>query len=270
MPRIQYSATTLPGVPRENAFYVLDDSGMRSGNAAVVEYVNHQIFPDRPLNYYVSINALDQRSFDVLMGAVFARAYALRARHPKLPARIYAPCQPQDVRLLQSLSFYGFLNDDAVIRVRRVLSQSDRPPTPPVGCSLAPVVLEDEQDFEGLLARVNAYSVTVRGMDWLNRLRQEQLFAVLGVWQEQRLLGEIILTAYGAEGRVEMIYTRPEARRRGVATALLSHAGELLLRSGIRTLTAEVWRRNVPAMTLFNSRRFDSIQPTILYPGRNV
>ena len=270
MPKIQYSPTAVPGVSRENAFAVLDDSGLKCGSATVVEYVNHVFFPDRPLNYYLIINAQDEPSFDMLMGAVLTRVMALRARNMNLPARLYAPCSPKDVPLLNSLAFYGFQNDDAVIRMRRIFSNTERSFSPPVGCFIAPVVMENDADYEGLLDRVNAHSVAARGMDWIAQLRQEQLFQVIGVWQDERLLGELVLTAYGAEGRVEMLYTRQEAQRRGVASALLSYAGEQLLRVGIRILTAEVWRRNLPAMTLFTARRFDGVSPILLYPGRNL
>ncbi len=270
MPQIQYSSAALPGVPRENAFEVLDETGMRQGSAAVIEYINHTILPERPLNFYISVRAEDERAFDMLMGAALARAIELRARNPRLRARIYAPCRPYDTELLRSFQDFGFRNDDAVIRMRRILSDQDKPVNPPVGCTVMPVVIENDADAEGLLSRVNAYSVTARGPEWVTRLRQEQLFSVIGVWQEARLLGELVLTAYGAEGRIEMIYTRPEFRRRGVASALVSYARQTLLKSGIRSLTAEVWRRNLPAMSLFGTLRFDSVSPTILYPGMDV
>ncbi|MCL1964617.1 MAG: GNAT family N-acetyltransferase [Firmicutes bacterium] len=270
MPRIQYAPTALPGVPYENAFHAVDETGMKCGSAAVVEYINHTVLPDRPLNYYISISAETDRAFDLLMGAVLARSIELRQKRPSLAARIYTPCKPYDTELLRSFQAYGFQNDDAIVRMRRILSDSDRLPNPPVGCAIAPVVLENDEDTGSLLRRVNAYSVTARSPDWLMRLQQEQLFLVFGVWQEGLLLGEMILSAYGAEGRVEMLYTRPEFRRRGVAASLVAYAGELLKQNGIRSLNAEVWRRNLPAMFLFETMRFESVSPTVLYPGINL
>ncbi len=270
MPLIQHPPAPLPGIPLENSFQVLDETGVKCGNAAVVEYVNFTILPDRPLNYYISINAATERAFDMLIGAALARSIALRARNPKLRARVYAPCRPHDTVLLRNFQEFGFQNDDAIIRMRRVLSNTDRQPNPPVGCMIAPIALETPEDAEGLLRRVNTYSITERGPDWLDRLRQEQLFTAYGVWQEQRLLGEMVLSAYGAEGRVEMVYTRPEYRRRGIATALIAHAGQIMLQNSIRSLNAEVWRRITPAMSLFETLRFESVSPTILYPGMDL
>lgn len=270
LPQIRYSPAMLPGVPPENAFQVLDESGAKCGSGAVVEYINHTLLPEQPLNYYISINAQTERAFDTLIGATLARSIEMRWRNPKLRARIYAPCKPYDNDLLRNLQAFGFQNDDAIIRMRRILSDSERPVNPPVGCSIAPSVLASQQDFDGLLGRVNAYSVIANSPGWLTRLQHEQLFAVFGVWQQARLLGELILTAYGAEGRIEMLYTRPEFRRRGVATALISYAGQMLLHNGIRSLNAEAWRRIRPAMSLLETMRFESVAPTILYPGINL
>ena len=270
LPRILYAPTALPGVPFENAFHVQDETGMKCGSAAVVEYINHAILPERPLNYYISISAENERAFDMLMGAVLARAIALRHRRPGLPARVYTPCKPYDAQLLRAFQEYGFQNDDAIFRMRRILSDTDKHANPPVGCAVAPVALENDGDADDLLNRVNAYSVTARSLDWLTRLQQEQMFHVFGVWQEERLLGEMVLSAYGAEGRVEMLYTRPEFRRRGIATALMAYAGRLLFQSGIRSLNAEVWRRNDKAMSLFETLRFESVSAVLLYPGMDL
>ena len=257
-------------MPLENAFRVLDEGGVTCGSAAVVEYINHALLPERPLNYYISINAHNQRAFDMLMGAAVARSLVLRRRNARMPARIYAPCPPFDAKSLRDFLDFGFQNDDAVIRMRHILTAGDHLPNPPVGCALAPVMLEEAADYDALLTRLNAYSAVAHGPEWLARLRQEPLFAVCGVWQEERLLGELVLTGYGAEGQVEMLYTHPTFRRRGVARALLAEAGRILLENGIRSLSAEVWRRTRAAMGLFEAMRFESVAPTILYPGVDI
>lgn len=270
LPLIQHPPNAIPGIPLENAFDVLDETGMKCGSAAVVEFVNHNLLPERPLNYYISINAMTERAFDMLMGAVLSRSLQMRERSPNLLARIYAPCKPHESGLLRNFQEFGFRNDDAIIRMRRILSDTDRVPNPPVGCVVAPVILQDQDDFNTLLQRANAYSIVAKTSDWIYRLNQEQMFTVYGVWQDERLLGEMILTAYGAEGNIEMIYTRPEYRRRGIGSALISCARQLLLQNGIRSLNVEVWRRNRPAMHLFEENKFESVSPVILYPGIDV
>lgn len=258
-----------PGIARENVFIVVDDMGMKIGSATVVEYVNAMLLPERPLNYYVTLSVMDDRAFDMLMGAVTARALALRTLQPPMPARMYVPCRPDDRQLLAGLQAIGFDNDDADIRMRRYLSANDPSVGAPVGCVVAPVILEDEVDCEGLITRVNRHSVTARSLDWVRGLQEGPFFQVLGMWQEQRLLGEAVVTAYGSEGRIEAIYTAEPYLRRGVASALVARAGEILQKGGAKTITAEVWRRNTVAMDFFRSARFDSVAPVMLYPGVN-
>ncbi|MDR0897601.1 MAG: GNAT family N-acetyltransferase, partial [Oscillospiraceae bacterium] len=65
----------------------------------------------------------------------------------------------------------------------------------------------------------------------------------------------------------QAIYTLPDARRRGIASALVAEAGRILLNHGVRSLVADVWQRNRPANALFQSMGFDSREPTLLYPG---
>lgn len=259
-----------PGLDRENAFSVLDETGMRLGSAMVIEYVNQAVLPDRPLNYYVTIDALDSRSFDMLLGAVLARSLYLRRQQPGFPARIYIPCRPNDSETMRNLQLFGFQNDDAEIRMRRILSPGDAAPMPPVGTTITPVLMETEQDCDGLLQRVNRMAVSSMSARWLDTLRGEPMFTVFGVWQEQRLLGELILTSHGAEGRIAFVYTQPAYRGRGIGKALVAHACGALQRSGIRIVNTEVWRRNTAAMALFQSMHFDSISPTLLYPGINL
>lgn len=242
---------------------------MKLGSATVVEFFNDALLPERPLNYYITMRAMDDRAFDMLMGAAYARAYAMWTRHPGAAARMYIPCKPTDAALLHSVQAYGLENDDAEIRMRRFLSASDAIAQPPVGCVVSPVILEDEVDAEGLVSRLNRHAVTARNVDWVQRLQQDPFFQVLGVWQESRLLGEAVVTAYGSEGRIEAIYTHPPFQRRGVARALVDRAGQILAEGGARTLNVEVWRRNTAAMAFFQSMRFDSVSPVILYPGVN-
>lgn len=244
---------------------------MKCGNATVIEFVNEALVPERPLNYYVTISAMYSRAFDMLLGAVLARALELRRYQPRLPARIYVPCRPNDTQLLDALTEFGFRNDDAELRVRKVLTESNTPANPPVGCFIAPVLLETGGEVTGLLQRINRYSLTARSVEWVARLQEEaQHLIVRGAWQDDTFIGECVVTVYGAEGHVEMIYTEPEFRERGVATSLLDHVGRELLENGVRLLTAEVWQRNRGAVYLFHSARFDNADPTILYPGMDL
>ncbi|MDL2317500.1 GNAT family N-acetyltransferase [Eubacteriales bacterium OttesenSCG-928-A19] len=270
MLKISHPANAMSGVPRENAFLVLDEAGLKCGSASVIEYYNDILLPDRPLNYYINISAMTERAFDMMIGAVIARSMELHSFQPDIPGRIYVPCRPDDRQTLFALLSYGFQNDDGEFRMRRMLGPNNRIIPPPVGCLVAPVLMENEEDGQDLLHRVNRHSPTARSMEWLYRLQQEQMFLVLGVWQNNMLLGELILTAFGTEGRIEFLYTADTYRNRGVAISLITHAAEILRDRGIHSINAVVWRRNVPATTLFQSMQFENVGPMVLYPGINL
>lgn len=267
MPQILHPPSVISGVPRENAFHVLDDAGMKQGSASVIEYINEALLPDRPLNYFINLNAVTQRAFDMLIGAVIARSLTLKQRYPNMPARLYTTCQPNNVERLHSLQDFGFQNDDAEIRMRRFLNEGDPLPLPPEGCVIAPVIVETQEDYDRLLRRVNKYSATAKSINWLMAMQEEQLFTVFGVWENDRLIGELILTVHKNEGRIEMLYTRPAYRNMGVATALIAFAGDVLLQAGIGVMFIDVWRRNRNAMSLLQRLNFDSVLALILYPG---
>ena len=80
MAQIQYPLSPIPGVPLENSFQIVDEFGMKSGSASVIEFINQTMLPDRPLNYYLSISAQDSRSLHLLVGAAYTRTLELRRK----------------------------------------------------------------------------------------------------------------------------------------------------------------------------------------------
>jgi GNAT superfamily N-acetyltransferase len=257
------------GAPRENIFQAYDGNEQRCGMAAVAEYINHAVLPERPLNYYLTLEGF-ARARDMLFGAAYARARILRAKHPELPARIYASCSPRDPERLMFFGEMGFRDTDSEYVMRRVLRADDRLPKPPVGTRIAATRLSSDEACERLLSRMNPYSVTARGMDWLDRARSEHFFAAYAVLEEDRILGEALINGYGAEGRVLMIYTLPKYRRHGVARALLAAADGMFIEQGYKGATALVWERCRAAMELFETCGYSKASQSILYPGINL
>ena len=78
------------------------------------------------------------------------------------------------------------------------------------------------------------------------------------------------------------VYTAPEAQRRGIARALLSHAIERAPALGLRTLLAFVFAHNAPSLALFRAAGFqpwgelprvaelDGVERDLLILGRRV
>jgi len=234
--------------------------------AAVVEYINHATLPETPLNYYLTIEGF-ARARDMLFGAAYARAKVLRARHPDLPARIYASCSTRDPERLMFFGEMGLRDTDAEYVMRKRLSEDGRLPKPPVGMRLAHTRLADSDACERLLSRINPFSITAHSEQWLERERQQPFFDALAMLEEENILGEAIVNGYGVEGRVLMIYTLPRYRRRGVARALLAAAEEMFIQQGYAAAAALVWERCRAAMGLFERCGYARSAQSILYPG---
>ncbi|GHU74744.1 hypothetical protein AGMMS49992_17100 [Clostridia bacterium] len=266
---IEMGHTAMSGAPRENIFVATDNNGQRIGMAAVVEFVNHQLLPDRPLNYYLLIEGFT-RARDMLFGAAFTKAMILRRKRPELPARIYASCSPRDPERLMFFTEQGLVNDDAEVIVRGILQQDGHAPKPPVGCRLAYTSLDTSEQCEKLLARINPYSATRHAQDWLAKAQQNPVFASMGILEEDEILGEVIVSGYGPEGQILMLYTQPQYRRRGVARALIAGAQTYLMQESCRSVTAQVWLRNHPAVEFFRAAGFTQTAQAVLYPGIEV
>ncbi|MEG0767950.1 MAG: GNAT family N-acetyltransferase, partial [Clostridia bacterium] len=267
--QIYHPQAAMNGAPPENIFLAIDDAGQRCGCAVVVEYVNHTLLPDRPLNYYISLDGY-ARARDMLLGAALARALFLRREYPKLRARIYTPCSPRDQERLRYFTEAGFVNDDAELVLRWILQEDQAPAKPPVGCMILPTPLHTAAQREALMRRCAPYFATIHTVEWLEKMQRETFFAAFGMLQENELLGEMIVTGYGVEGCVQMIYTVPRYRRRGVARALLEHARAVMIKQALRSMTFSVWQRNHPAAYLCQSTGFVLATQTVLYPGVNV
>lgn len=267
--RIELGQTDMNGAPRENIFFAYDNNEQRCGMAALTEYVNHALLPERPLNYFMTIEGF-ARARDMLFGAVYTRARLLRLKHPEMPARIYASCSPRDPERLMFFGEMKLNQVDAEYVMRRVLRPDERPYNPPVGTRVAESRLTSDDACERLLSRINPFSITAHSMDWLDRARSQQYFAALAVLDEERILGEAIINGYGSEGRVLLIYTLPKYRRHGVGRALLSAAESRFVAQGLKLASSQVWERCVPAMALFEDRGYSRASQAVLYPGVNL
>jgi len=267
--RIDLGKSAMSGAPRENIFVATDDAGQHLGQAVVVEYVNGELFPERPLNYFLILDAY-ARARDMLFGAAYMRALMLRRRKPALAARVYAQVSPRDPERLLFFTENGFLNDDASVVVRRVLRPGEWPSKPPVGTRILPMRTDTPEQVDALLRRMEPFSTTVKTRAWYDELARSPLCVTLAVLEEDRILGEAVVSGYGTEGRLDALYVLPHVRRRGIGRALLSAAREAASGSGYRTLVAEVWQRNRAAASLFESEGFEQAGQVALYPGINV
>ena len=257
------------GALRDNIYFAYDNNEQRVGMAAVVEYVNSALLPDRPLNYYLIIEGF-ARARDLLFGAAYTKARVLRRMKPDMPARIYSACSPRDLERLMFFAEMGFDTDDSEHSMRVALRREDRVYNPPVGTQLYINAPHNYEDRELLLNRVNRYSVTARSRGWLEEVLSQPCAAILSIKDEDKYLGEAIVNGYGAEGKILVIYTIPQVRRHGVARALVSAAHELFLDEGYAYATAKVWNRCEAAVHFFERLGYVRVAQVMIYPGKNM
>lgn len=84
-------------------------------------------------------------------------------------------------------------------------------------------------------------------------------YIVLTAKAPEVLLGYCVLLCTGAEADVTNVCTTPQARRRGVATALLAALLEAGQARGVTDFFLEVREGNVPARALYTKLGFEKI-----------
>jgi ribosomal-protein-alanine N-acetyltransferase len=93
---------------------------------------------------------------------------------------------------------------------------------------------------------------------WSRRQWEEELrhphALLLPAWEDDELLGYAAFRTLADEAELLRIATAPEARRRGIAAALLARGLERLQEDGVRRCFLEVRADNLPAVALY--RRF--------------
>ena len=84
--------------------------------------------------------------------------------------------------------------------------------------------------------------------------RDPELF--LGAFENGRLVGSLLATFDGRRGWINRLATLPEARRRGIAKELVSHAERRLRQRGAMVIGAHVEKENGASLHLFENCGF--------------
>ncbi|MBZ5629336.1 MAG: ribosomal protein S18-alanine N-acetyltransferase [Acidobacteriia bacterium] len=108
------------------------------------------------------------------------------------------------------------------------------------------------------LRRIEAHSATAA--HWSDqeyqRLFTSELFRLVLVIEEETLLGFLVAHRIGPEWELENIAIEPSARRRGLATALLSRFFEVLRQQKAESVFLEVRASNAAARALYEKHGF--------------
>ena len=137
-----------------DVFVALDDAGRRVGKCSVVPYRADELLPDCPFNIFLDLDGALE-SMDMLLGAALASAEVVHRRYPKLNARVYAGCAPDDGGMLDLLRYYGFRVDDREVGMIKQLYPDPFGVDLPQGMSYIIDGLESREDSRRTLERIN-------------------------------------------------------------------------------------------------------------------
>ena len=204
-----------------DVFVALDDAGRRVGKCSIVPYKADDLLPDCPFNIFIDLDG-ELRSMDMLLGAALASAEVVHRTYPKLEARVYAGCAPDDSGLIDVLKTYGFRVDDREVGMIKTLYSDPFDADLPQGMSFISDKLESREDSRRTLARINATFGENRSEDWLERLKREPGFKRIAVIDINGPVGEALVYEMDQSlGVIAMLIVEPRARRKGVAQFLL-------------------------------------------------
>ena len=264
--RVFHPAQTNNGIPPENVFLVADSANVTVAEGFLVHSYHPYLFPERPVNMFVSVNAKGPGR-DMLLGALLARAYQLRQQTPFLRARVFSQVSTQDAALL---SFYldgGFQADDALDIVR--LSMPNAKPQAPMGYDMGAVPLDSAVEQNTLLIRLNTYRLDLLQLPLLQQYIAMPNFVAIYMARGAEIVGEVVFTGDGDYAKLIGLYVMPNYRRLGLSKSLIAAGMTALSARGVTNFEADVIRRNVPQCRLAQSCGATFVRTACIYPGVN-
>ena len=269
--RIYHPVRGVGGALRENSFTVIDDAGVEIGQGGLSYRVLKKMYPDRPLDIEMNMSAHPMAS-DTLFGALSARAERIIAEHRGQPARLYTRCDIDDVQRREYFMRMGFDDYDGdELFVLRIQDRSGRRRHyGPVGAKSIDVDLRTRTRREEFLIGLKDYGCTEHASEWLEERMRSPVVLARQMYYGSDLLGSILVTGTEAEGVLDMVCTAEKWRGRGVASALVEEARDMLLAHQVPYLRANATRRNAGAMRLLRKCGFDWIRTDCYLLGRDL
>lgn len=265
--RVYHPAQPFQGIPPENMFFVADESNQTIGQGYLIHTYQPYLFPDRPVNLFFQMTGLEAGR-DVLLGALIARGYQLRAQTMYLKSRIYTEVAANDERRLLFFLDAGFKKDDQEDIVS--LGAPMAKPAAPMGFEMGEVPLDTPLEQSAFLARMNTYRISVLTGDTLARYRSMPNFLAMYLSHGPEIVGEIMFSGAGPNASLLGLYVMPNQRRRGLAKCLIAAGLKNLSERGVNHVDAAVIRRNIAQYQLARSCRSTFIRTSFYYPGINI
>lgn len=253
----------------ENRFEALDDFDNRIGEATVTVKRLFSLYPRQPLRIRVSAEG-DDEAMHALLGAATAMALKIAKADPKVAARVYFECPPDDQMMIGTLKTFGYEDDDGVVQMRRRLMPGPIMRSLPEGLTVVRDYLLDGIEAKYFLARYNEIFGESRNQAWLAELREKSDFSRILLVSEDGLAGEMLVWSDGFYGVIGALHTAPNWRRKGVASYLLELSRIFFLEHGVYRSTFDIWLRLNPAGKLAYSLDYEPGDMLLRYPGIDV
>ncbi len=268
--RIYQPATGVGPAPREDSFIVIDDAGIEIGRGAVIYRLVKKMYPDRPLDVEMILNA-HPMARDTLYGALSARAERIKAEKGEVAARLYTRCALDDQEKHDYFVNLGFDDFDGLeLFVLKVpATEGRRRNYSPMGTQVIDTDLSTRPRREEFLLRLKDFGDVEHAAEWLNARMQENVFIAKSVYAGSDYVGSLLITGNQKEAMMQMVGVEPKWRGKGVATAMIEEAAMQLTRQQVPFLVSRVVRRNTSAIRLMKRCGFEWIQTEELLLGKN-
>lgn len=276
------------GRKNENAFVAVDSLETVCGWCRVEPRLNELMMPDRPLEIKISAGGQAQAQLQ-LLAAAMARAMVIAREQTERRARVYAECPPDDDALMERLTSLGFVDDDALVRMRRRVVSGANTVRLPEGCVLISDRLDDATERRFFLEREEQLFRRENAGAWLDETCGRPGFRRLLLTSRSGLAGELICWMEPATrtGVVGQVYTVPDWRRKGVASYLMEAARQYFdqcrlpqeylprlrfakdrpLEDGLLESIADVRWRQTPAVNLAATAGYRREKTLLRLPG---
>ncbi|MDL2206439.1 hypothetical protein LJC33_05955 [Eubacteriales bacterium OttesenSCG-928-N13] len=264
--KIRHMDGPLEGQDTQDTFVAYDDLGGMLGGADVTSVMRDMLCPSRPHQLLIRTEC-EQGALDALLGAATARAMYLAREKQDSPARIFCECNPSDEERMRVLQTQGYMDDDGLVRMKKMLKRGPIIKPLPRDCVIVRDYLIDDSESKYFVERYNAMFASDKDMDWLNELKQRPNFARLLMVAPDGLAGELVTWSDAYSGVVGVIQTPPHWQQKGVASHLMEQARNYWLDKGLVDAYFDVWTRLTGAMRLAATTGFRPEEMLLRYPG---
>lgn len=266
--RLSHPNAPFQGVPAEDVFFAANDQYVQMGHAYLIVNMQEELYPERPLQMYIDIQA-QPSARNLLLGAVLGRSEQIRASYPQLKGRLYTEIAPTQFDLVSFYNQSGFASTDAREEYQFALPLGAS--QPPMGCEYASVPLNNAQEQQAFLARLNRYRLSPIPHDFLTLQMQQPHFLALGFYRGGHPIAEILTTGATRDtAGLVMLYVQRDMRRRGVGRSLLVAASDLLRQRGATSALTQAFSGNQAQAGMLKSLEAQRRRVINVLPGLNL